>query len=132
AVDGQAAEAYCLDHYGRFHLLSPARERMHRRLPKTGGSVMVPANFNERILSHANLVDLWELAAEVERIMPESTGVEATGPWDVELGFQDDKIYLFQIRPFVENKQALASGYLESIDPPALEGVYFDLEAKLE
>ncbi|MEO0733028.1 MAG: PEP/pyruvate-binding domain-containing protein [Bacteroidota bacterium] len=132
AVDGQAAEAYLLDQYGRFNLLSPARERLHRRLPKTGGSVMVPANFNERILSHANLVDLWDLAADVERIMPESPGVEAEGPWDVELGFQDDKIYLFQIRPFVENKQALASGYLASIDPPALEGIYFDLESALE
>ncbi|MEM6772794.1 MAG: PEP/pyruvate-binding domain-containing protein, partial [Bacteroidota bacterium] len=129
AVDGQAAEAYLLDHTGRFTLLSPARERLHRRLPKTGGSVMVPAAFNQRILSRENLVNLWDLAEEVERVMPTSPGVESNGPWDVELGFQDDKIYLFQIRPFVENKQALASGYLESIDPPTLEGIYFDLEA---
>jgi hypothetical protein len=36
----------------------------------------------------------------------------------VELGFTGDKIWLFQVRPFVENKGALASDYLRSITPP--------------
>lgn len=131
AVDGQAAEAYLMRADGTTALLSPARERLHRRLPVTGGSVMVPAPFNRRVLSERNLKDLRELAAEVEKVMPEAPGVEASGPWDVELGFQDDKIYLFQIRPFVENKRAQSSEYLESISPPEQEGVYYDLTTGL-
>jgi len=33
------------------------------------------------------------------------------------LGIKDDKIWLFQVRPFVENKSALGSEYLASLNP---------------
>ncbi|MEL6143672.1 MAG: PEP/pyruvate-binding domain-containing protein, partial [Bacteroidota bacterium] len=132
AVEGQAAEAYLLGQDGTTTLLSPARERLHRRLPVSGGSTMVPSAFNQRILSPKNLRDLRELAEEVEKVMPSSPGIESTGPWDVELGFKDDKIWLFQIRPFVENKRAQSSDYLASISPEKLEGFYLDLHAALE
>ena len=131
AVDGQAAESYLLDRNGRFLLQAPARERLHRRLPVTGGSVMVPAAFDERVLSQQNLVDLYQLGQEVERVMPKAPGHSDDGPYDVELGFQDDKIWLFQIRPFVENDRAQESDYLQSISPPAREGVYIDLSSTL-
>ncbi|MCP9235108.1 PEP/pyruvate-binding domain-containing protein [Lewinella sp. JB7] len=131
AVDGQAAESYLLDRFGRFTLQAPARERMHRRLPATGGSTMVAAAFNEPVLSHQNLVDLYKLGQEVEEVMPQAPGVEAEGPYDVELGFQDDKIWLFQIRPFVENSKAQSSDYLQSISPPKRENVYIDLHSPL-
>lgn len=130
AVDGQAAESYLLDHRGRFTLLAPARERLHRRLPATGGSVMLPSTFENRILKPQNLKDLWQLSQEVERVMPASPGVETEGPFDVELGFQNDQIWLFQIRPFVENDQAMSSDYLESISPQRREGVWLDLAAE--
>ncbi|PPK86638.1 pyruvate phosphate dikinase-like enzyme [Neolewinella xylanilytica] len=132
AVDGQAAESYLIDRYGSATLQAPARERMHRRLPVTGGSVMVPAAFNERILTDRNLRDLYELGQRVERIMPKADGMEDQGPFDVELGFQDDKIWLFQIRPFVENDQAQSSEYLQGITPPDREGVYIDLGSRLD
>ena len=37
--------------------------------------------------------------------------------YDVEFGFKDNKLWLFQIRPFVENKKAKSSEYLLSITP---------------
>ena len=132
AVDGQAAESYLLDRYGRFYLQAPARERMHRRLPATGGSVMVPEAFDRRILSERNLQELYDLGKRVEAIMPKAPGMEGQGPFDVELGFQDDKIWLFQIRPFVENSQAQSSEYLQRISPPKREGVYIDLDSRLD
>ena len=131
AVDGQAAESWLLPTFGGQTLLSPARERLHRRLPVTGGSVMVPAPFNERILTTQNLRDLRDLSVKVEKIMPESTGEQGTGPWDVELGFQNDKIYLFQIRPFVENQRAQASDYLDKISPKPPTDILVDLEGAI-
>ena len=131
AVDGQAAEAWLLPTFGGQTLLSPARERLHRRLPATGGSVMVPAPFSERVLSTRNLRDLRDLSVKVEEIMPESTGEKGTVPWDVELGFQDDKIYLFQIRPFVENQRAQSSDYLDRISPKPADNILVDLEGAI-
>jgi hypothetical protein len=92
---------------------------------------MVPAPFNQRILSPQNLKDLRELSVKAENIMPESSGEAGNGPWDIELGFANDKMWLFQIRPFVENKRAQSSGYLESISPRVTEDVYYDLAVAL-
>lgn len=117
AVDGQIAESYLM-HYGWGNqLLSPAREPYYNRLPETGGTRKVAATFEAPILSQQNLDDLRALAAEMKKILPEAPGVETEGPFDIELGFKDDKIWLFQVRPFVENKGATASTYLESITP---------------
>ncbi len=93
---------------------------------------MVPAPFNQRVLSESNLNDLWRMGVEVERVMPSAPGVETDGPYDVELGFEDDKIWLFQIRPFVENSGAQSSEYLQRISPPEREGVYIDLASEVE
>jgi hypothetical protein len=35
----------------------------------------------------------------------------------MEMGFRNDKLWLFQISPFVENKKAKNSEYLKSIAP---------------
>ena len=51
------------------------------------------------------------------KTIPEKTEASNTGPYDVELGFLDNKLWLFQIRPFVENKNAKSSTYLQSISP---------------
>ncbi|NJC28314.1 PEP/pyruvate-binding domain-containing protein [Neolewinella antarctica] len=131
AVDGQAAEAWLLPYAGGSTLLSPARERLHRRLPVAGGSVMVPAGFDKRVLTEQNLRDLRDISVKVESIMPESTGETGGTHWDVELGFQNDKIFLFQIRPFVENQRAQSSDYLEKISPRPEEDINLDLEAAI-
>jgi hypothetical protein len=51
---------------------------------------------------------------------------KSSGPHDIELGFKDDKVWLFQIRPFVENKNANRSAYLISITPelPVWKSIY--------
>ena len=121
AVDGQSAESYLLHHSGANYLLSPAREPSYRRLPKAGGSKMVFVNFEEQILNPQNLYDLRQMAYNIHQQMLKVTGIETEAPFDVELGFQNDKVWLFQIRPFVENKKAVSSTYLESI-APKIEG----------
>ncbi len=117
AVDGQAAESWLLSADGTEHLISPARESTYLTIPATGGSVKKKATFEKRILSPSNLDALREIAKKVQQELPNAPGINTTGPWDMELGFKDNKIWLFQVRPFVENKQAAASQYLQQITP---------------
>lgn len=117
AVDGQAAESYLLRHTGETQLLSPAREPSYRSLPTSGGTNTSWTNFYQPILNAENLYQIRLLAIEVNEKLPKAPGVETSGPFDVELGFKADKLWLFQVRPFVENKNALTSTYLESITP---------------
>ncbi len=117
AVDGQSAETYTLFMDGGFRLLAPARETYYHALPVTGGTAKRSATFETPVLNSQNLTDIRSLARTIRETMPRETGSDYKGAYDVELGFQDNKLWLFQIRPFVENKKALSSGYLESISP---------------
>ena len=58
-------------------------------------------------------------------------GIESEGPFDVELGFKENKLWLFQVRPFVENKQAASSDYLKSISSDKLLNKKIMLNEKL-
>ena len=116
AVDGQSAETYIINSDGQGLLVSPARENEQRKLPVTGGSIMEHVDFDHRILTDENLKTIREFAKTVHNIMPGSKNGSYKGAWDIELGFKDGKLYLFQIRPFVENSQAINSEFLNSID----------------
>ena len=131
AVDGQAAESYLLHHGGENVLLSPAREPTYRRLPETGGSKMVFTTFEQQLLNNQNLYDLRRLSDSVNQQMPKTKGIETSGPFDIELGIKENKIWLFQIRPFVENKNAVSSIYLESISPKINNQKVVKLESPL-
>ena len=117
AVDGQAAETYLSTADQTLVLLSPARERLYNRLPITGGTQRQTASFDQPVLNDQNVYDLRVIAQEIRQTLPSAPGIETDGPFDIELGFQDDKLWLFQVRPFVENKKAVSSAYLESITP---------------
>ena len=113
AVDGQKAETYIIVPGEYPMLLAPAREKSYRTIPSIGGSTMVTTSFNEPILTDQNILDLYELVKLARPEVYKETGM--IEPYDIELGFQDNKIWLFQIRPFVENKIALSNDYLQSI-----------------
>lgn len=117
AVDGQAAEQYLIKDEGGYQLLAPARERFYNSLPQTGGTEKKKATFQDRVLSERNINEIRDLAHTIRDRVPKETQSDYQGAYDVELGFKDDKLWLFQIRPFVENKKALGSEYLESITP---------------
>ncbi|RMA64756.1 PEP/pyruvate-binding domain-containing protein [Ulvibacter antarcticus] len=116
AVDGQSAETRLVT-AKEDYLLAPAREGNYLRLPKTGGTTNNRTTFEGPILNEKNIKDIRDMANRVRTTMA-SEGEDANkGAWDVELGFQNDKLWLFQIRPFVENKRAKSSDYLASITP---------------
>ncbi len=117
AVDGQAAESYLVMNKGLNILLSPAREPSYIRLPVSGGSQKHFATFEQAILNEENIKSLRILAEKVKKELPHAPGIETKGPFDIELGFKENKLWLFQVRPFVENKNAAASQYLNSLNP---------------
>ena len=114
AVDGQRAETYTIFNQGTYALVSPAREPKYLYLPAEGGTARGSDAAQLPLLNDYNLKKIRELATFVDSNYPGSTG-EIT--YDMEMGFKDDHLWLFQVRPFVENKAAAASLYLQSINP---------------
>jgi phosphoenolpyruvate synthase/pyruvate phosphate dikinase len=117
AVDGQSAESYLIRNEGGHQLLAPAREPYQNILPISGGTGKKLATFETPVLNEQNIHEIRDLAKNIRKTLPKETASDYEGAYDVELGFKDNKLWLFQIRPFVENKKALSSGYLESISP---------------
>lgn len=128
AVDGQAAETWTIKNNGQYSLIAPSREPFYNSLPKQGGTIKKATTFEEPILGPKNIMQLNALSVELENKMNEK-GIK--GPYDMELGFKNDKIWLFQVRPFVENKKAVSSSYLESITPNVDMGKNISLKTPL-
>ncbi|MBK8699217.1 MAG: hypothetical protein IPN29_06590 [Saprospiraceae bacterium] len=117
AVDGQAAESWLLSENGDNRLTMPARELSYLSIPATGGSLRLQTSLENPILEEEDMAAIRQLTARILKELPETPGINTPGPFDMELGFKDHKMWLFQVRPFVENKQATASEYLEKISP---------------
>ena len=128
AVEGQPTEAYELKFSGENLLLSPSRAESFITLPANGGTQKAFTAYDEPILTDSDLQKLREFGQGLEGKLAGSSGAHFEGPYDVELGFKDDKVVLFQVRPFVENKQAGSSLYLRSLDPekPAQQKISID------
>ena len=129
AVDGQAAETWVLRENRNYKLISPARDVFYNSLPSIGGTKSNSGSFEKSILSRKNRDDLFELSQTLISKMQQKN---IEGPYDVELGFKDDKIWLFQVRPFVENKNAKSSVYLESIAPMVDMNMLISLNTKIQ
>ena len=114
AVDGQKAESWILNPIGSADLVSPSRDRSYKKLSKNGATQQNYSRLNEALIDYSDIKALWEVYEMIRKEMPKA-GMEA--PYDIELGFVDDKLFLFQIRPFVENKKAGSSKYLSGLDP---------------
>ena len=114
AVDGQKAESWILDPRGTNILVSPARDRAYKSLSKAGGTESRVSSLTNRILNENDVIEIWKICEVIYNEMPKAG---MSYPYDIELGFENGKLWLFQIRPFVENKKAVSSLYLSSLDP---------------
>lgn len=117
AVEGQAAETWLIKPGGKYMLLSPSREAVYHTLSATGGVRSQYKSFDMRILRTDELDVLARFAQQIKTVLPGVPGINSPGPFDAELGFKGQDLWLFQVRPFVENRRARASDYLRSMDP---------------
>jgi len=130
AVEGQMAETYLIPRDGEVDLISPSREFTYNDLPVTGGTTKKTASLNNPLLSKAELESLKKFASVIIEKLPKQNAGESSA-LDIELGFANNQIWLFQVRPFVENKKALSSSYLESITPKIPGEKLINANAKL-
>lgn len=123
AVAGEPAASIVI-HEDRTETYSEAKSPYQRRIAESGGVDWVQAPAGP-VLSEDEVAALRQLAAEVnEKYAPVSDEYGNRRPWDIEFGFVDGELALFQIRPLVERATQNANLLLRRLQP--------DLVAKTE
>jgi len=117
AVAGEAAETLVIFPDGT-ELVSEAKSPWRRHVAASGGVDWLPAP-SGAVLEAAEIDALRGLAAEVgEKYAPVFADDGSQRPWDIEFGFVDGELTLFQIRPLVERGGRNADRMLEQLLPP--------------
>ncbi|MCF8143118.1 MAG: hypothetical protein K9N21_04270 [Deltaproteobacteria bacterium] len=111
---------------------SPTRRMLI--LEGKGGSQMVPSTGSERVLTDDELRALVAAAEKIEQEFTPEAGVDGSPlPWDIEYGFVNGKLFLFQTRPFVGNSDLRNLPALTALDKGMKEKEQqpFSLEEKV-
>ena len=118
AVNGQEAEELRIHvPSGEIRLIAQATEPLKRVLLPEGGVGKIAVKDTETILGGAEIRRLIELARTLPSRYPMLRDKEGrTAPADVEFGFLGGRLFLFQIRPFLESVRARRSRFLNSLD----------------
>ena len=117
AVDGEDAETILLDSNGGVLLLSQAKAP-NRREVIPGGTRWVAASRPETLLQPG---EIEQLRAVVESWQAKRRGTpEENTTWDIEYGFVDGRLWLFQIRPFVRLRNSDVYNKLVELDSGTL------------
>ena len=118
AVSGQTAEELRINiQSGSVRLMAHATEPYKRVLLREGGVAKVRASGLEAVLNETEIKLLMEFAVNVPERFPslrESHGQPV--PADIEFGFYQNRLMLFQIRPFLESVKARKNLLLNSLD----------------
>ena len=118
AVDGQSAESLRIDmRTGKVRVLATATAPW-RRMPSPGGGIVkLPTSGSDTVLQPDEIRQLIAFARQLPKKFPPITDDKGNpAPADIEFGFLDGKLHLFQLRPFLQNERAQASRYLQSMD----------------
>jgi hypothetical protein len=117
-VDGQAAESLRINRQtGEVRLMAQASVPWKRAPGAAGGIEKVPASGTDSVLQPAEIRQLVQLARDLPRRFPPIVDAEGhPAAADIEFGFLQGRLALFQIRPFLESRAARDSQYLKALD----------------
>jgi hypothetical protein len=125
-VSGQTAEELRINiQNGNVRLMAHATEPYKRVLLREGGITKVRASGSEAVLNEIEIKLLMEFAGKAPRRFPslrESQGRAV--PADIEFGFYQNRLMLFQIRPFLESVRARKNLLLNSLDNRLIQNHY--------
>ena len=118
AVDGQSSESLRIDSRdGSVQVLAMATAPWRRNPATTGGVEKLPVSGSETVLQPNEIKQLIQFANELPQRFPPITDDQGNpAPADIEFGFLDGKLRLFQLRPFLESRKARGSYYLSEMD----------------
>ena len=121
AVSGQTAEELRIDPaWGKTLLLAQATEPLKSVLQREGGMARVPSSGAEALLSDAEMAELVQLAAVLPQRFPLIQDAQGRpAPADIEFGFVQGRLVLFQVRPFLESARARQNLFLNRLDEAA-------------
>ena len=117
AVEGQAAESVRIARKDAAVRLMATATAPRRMVPlPTGGIAKLPVSGVEMLLKPAEAQQLVAFAAEIPQRFPQLGEDGKPVAADVEFAFVDGRLWLLQIRPFNESRQAAGAGYLVRMD----------------
>ena len=117
AVEGQAAESVRIDKRTGVVRLMAAATAPRRMVPQvTGGIAKLPASGAETLLKPDEVKQLIAFSDEILRKFQQLDDRGQPAAADVEYAFVNGRLWLLQIRPFNESRQAQASAYLAMMD----------------
>ncbi len=118
AVDGQAAESLRIPLDGSpVRVLATATAPWRRVPDPAGGLLLLPSSGSDYILQPEEIRQLVDFAIHLPDKFPpivDDQGVSA--PADVEFGFLDGDLRLFQLRPFLDSRAARGIEYLHEME----------------
>jgi hypothetical protein len=77
----------------------------------------IPSSGAEAVLSESEIAKLVQLAAELPQRFPLIQDAQGRpAPTDIEFGFVQGRLVLFQVRPFLESARARQNLFLNRID----------------
>lgn len=118
AVDGQAAESLrvSLDS-GEVKVLATATAPWRRVPDPRGGILQLPASGSDTVLQPQEIATLVDFARVLPQRFPSITDERGDpAPADVEFGFEDGELRLFQLRPFLDSRRARGIAYLQRME----------------
>lgn len=116
AVDGTPAETLLWSE-DDVELITMFKSPWRRLLQPDGGSKVVPSTGSSYVLTDEELEDLIDAAKKIrDEFKPALDPGGRPMPWDVEFGFADGHLWLFQTRPFVGNEELKNMPALAALD----------------
>ena len=132
AVDGQSAESLRVHlETASVRLLAQASASLRRQISPDGGVTKLPASGADAVLADAEIAQLIAFARALPEQFPAIVDADGNpAPADVEFGFENGVLRLFQIRPFLDNAAARGNRYLIEMDPDtqALAAIMVELD----
>jgi hypothetical protein len=117
AVEGQAAESVRIDKRTGSVRLMAAASAPRRMVPQVkGGIAKLPASGAETLLKPVEVKQLIDFSDEISKRFQQRDDRGQPAAADVEFAFVNERLWLLQIRPFNESRQAQASAYLAKMD----------------
>jgi hypothetical protein len=131
-VDGSPAETLLWSPAGT-EMLAQYKSARRRMLKPSGGVEELPSTAGERVLEPAELEQLVAVAQKITaELEPASDASGRPRPWDIEFGFVDGHLWLFQVRPFLGNDEVSNLPALLALDEGSRAAGRMRLDAELQ